>query len=250
MQRLLPGVSVFLDVDDLEEIGKLEEYITASAAISIFLSHYYFKSTNCLREVAASVDQAKPIVLVHEVDAAKGGGPLEEIQIELSDKRLFAGVFTADRQVIPWYRIAEFQLTSLRLIIERTLLSSPAYQGRESLQLYIPGTLVNQKLAFERPVKVFASPNNAGARSLAEELSDHYPQFTFTENLSEVQTPLANDTSKSAGVRHMLLYLNEQTYVGDVGEALAEELRTLRGSLPIVMAHENDPALGGCEFAR
>jgi hypothetical protein len=43
---LLPGISVFLDVDDLKEIGDLEMYIDQSAAINIFLSHGYFKSKN------------------------------------------------------------------------------------------------------------------------------------------------------------------------------------------------------------
>ena len=35
---LLPGVSVFLDVDDLEDIGALEEYIEKSQVIMIFVS--------------------------------------------------------------------------------------------------------------------------------------------------------------------------------------------------------------------
>merc|ERR1711951_271470 len=45
---LLPGVSIFLDVDDLESIDALEEYVEASAMIMIFVSKGYFKSSNCL----------------------------------------------------------------------------------------------------------------------------------------------------------------------------------------------------------
>jgi hypothetical protein len=41
------------------------------------------------------------------------------------------------------------------------------------------------------------------------------------------------------------------SYVGEAGEALAEELREARANgLPVVMLHENDMDNGGCEFAR
>ena len=62
LQRLLLGVSVFLDVDDLKEIGDLELYIDQTLVINIFLSHWYFKSKNCLREVQATVDKSKPVM--------------------------------------------------------------------------------------------------------------------------------------------------------------------------------------------
>ena len=39
-----------------------------SASIQLFLSKGYLLSRNCLREVVAMLDQAKPFQLVHEVD--------------------------------------------------------------------------------------------------------------------------------------------------------------------------------------
>ena len=38
LQQLMPGCSIFLDVDDLDDISKLGEYITVSADVLIFLS--------------------------------------------------------------------------------------------------------------------------------------------------------------------------------------------------------------------
>ena len=38
MQLLLPGVRTFLDVDDLQDISLLEEYVESSQCILIFLS--------------------------------------------------------------------------------------------------------------------------------------------------------------------------------------------------------------------
>ena len=50
---------------------------------------------------------------------------------------------------------------------------------------------------------------------------------------------------------HMLLYLNEDTFVGAEGELFADEVRcALANGFPMVMVHENDDAAGGCEFAR
>ena len=47
-----------------------------------------------------------------------------------------------------------------------------------------------------------------------------------------------------------MLYLAEQTWVGEPGEHLANEVRRARIiGLPVVMLHENDMDNGGCEFA-
>ena len=49
----------------------------------------------------------------------------------------------------------------------------------------------------------------------------------------------------------MLLYLNQNTWLEDDGERLAEHVKQAReDKLKIVMAHENDPDLGGCQFSR
>jgi len=48
----------------------------------------------------------------------------------------------------------------------------------------------------------------------------------------------------------MVLYLNHQTFVGEVGERLADEVRSALGVLPIVLVHEQDPERHGCGFDR
>ena len=52
--------SVFLDVDDLQDIGDLEGYVRATGVMLFFLSKKYFHSRNCLREIKASLEQEKP----------------------------------------------------------------------------------------------------------------------------------------------------------------------------------------------
>ena len=46
LQLCLPGVRVFLDVDDLKDISALESSIEQSAVVLIFLSKNYFRSRN------------------------------------------------------------------------------------------------------------------------------------------------------------------------------------------------------------
>jgi len=50
-------------------------------------------------------------------------------------------------------------------------------------------------------------------------------------------------------VTHMLLYLASETFVGDAGRMLADEVRrAMMRALPIVLVHENDKSRGGCPF--
>ncbi len=79
LQLLLPGVSIFLDVDgDLKSVAELEQYVRKSATMLVLLgSDRYFASTNCMRELAAAKAANLRLVLVHDADEQKGGSQLE-----------------------------------------------------------------------------------------------------------------------------------------------------------------------------
>ena len=107
---LLPGVRIFLDVDDLEDIGSLEDYISQSACIMVFISKGYFKSPNCLREVRAFVAAKRAdqgLILVRETAPTHGAASLEELRAECPPD-LAAEVFTRAhlQLLIPFYRQA------------------------------------------------------------------------------------------------------------------------------------------------
>ena len=92
--QFLPGCEIFLDVDDLKNIGELEAYIRRSQVVLCFLSRGYLRSTNCLREVRAALEKGKPLVLVHEADPDKGGGTLAKLRSECPEE-LQAAIFEA-----------------------------------------------------------------------------------------------------------------------------------------------------------
>ena len=117
---LLPGIQVFLDVDDLEDIDNLESYIKKTKSVLIFLSMGYFFSGNCKKELRATVANANPVILLQEVDMNRGGAPLEQLRSECPDDAR-SYVFD-DHVVIPWLRVKEFQLVSLKMIVGSMLM--------------------------------------------------------------------------------------------------------------------------------
>ena len=150
MQQLVPGVRVFLDVDDLEDIGKLEEYIEESSSVLIFLSQGYFSSSNCLREVYHAVHLNKPLILVREPNPMRGGVALQVARSEMPrdlresifglreastlsprDSRVSETPSDVDPgcrfrdRVIDWQRIREFQTEAMRLIATKMLNNLP-----------------------------------------------------------------------------------------------------------------------------
>lgn len=49
----------------------------------------------------------------------------------------------------------------------------------------------------------------------------------------------------------MLLYLNSQTFAGDSGKLLEEDICQMRArAVDVVLVHENDEERGGCPFSR
>jgi len=177
LQLLLPGVSVFLDVDDLVEIGDLEWYIEASQCILIFLSKGYFFSRNCLREMDHSLLLNKPLVLVHEVDPGKGGAPLETLMSDCPDEAcdaVFGGKERPSRDIIVWHRISDFQLISLKMVAARLLHATPKFDSRPMPVLYVPGEISRLPLGFKKRTHLFVSPKNPGAAVLADELRSRY----------------------------------------------------------------------------
>ena len=200
LQLLLPGIRVFLDVDDLQEIGKLEEYIEQSQCILIFLSRNYFFSTNCLRELDHALKMNKPLVLVHENDLSHGGAALETLMADCHSKGAERmALFQRQPLILPWERAHDFQLVTLQGIASALLhagnLVRAIDKGRASSAksttrtrgaemttsiidkppaVYIPGEIRRQKLIFDKRIKIYASPNNPGAHNMADEISDKY----------------------------------------------------------------------------
>jgi len=187
LQLTLPGCEIFLDVDDLEDIGNLEDYVEASQCILIFLSKGYFYSANCLRELDFALAARKPLCLVHEKDPRKGGVSLDILSDDCSQEGRDPGaLFRAGLMVTTWHRIAVFQQLSLKLIAQKMLHSSPMYMDLpEPPDIYFTHQLTNQTLRLRNKVVLYASMANQGAAEAAQELREAY----FDKNLTIISRP-------------------------------------------------------------
>jgi hypothetical protein len=176
--RMVHGLRVFLDVDDLEDIGALERYVDESMIILVFLSRGYFCSRNCLREIKACMARGKPLLLVLETNETKGGLTLDEAREECPDelREYVFGPEGSRRRVIPWHRITVFQLCTLKEIVREVLLHTPLYAGEPNLTVYLDSDVDIEMLKFSKPMLLYTSPNNPGCADAAKELTMHFSE--------------------------------------------------------------------------
>ena len=225
-----------------------------------FLSKKYFGSRNCLKEIAASLEQGKPLVLVHEQQEDKGGGPLETmLKAECRNDEMREAIFDG-RTPIAWHRISHFQNLTLKLIATEMLRNSPRFNGSlskrlsagdapEELVLIQHGEVNASKLTLPHLLVLWCSAGNPGAAEVAEELvtamASNGAAIRVVDTMPDVQALKENGESAV-----MLLYLKKDTWVeqGDVLERDVRAARTRRAGLKVLVVHENDEEKGGCEF--
>ena len=92
-----------------------------SQSILIFLSKGYFFSANCKKEIAATLANGNPVMLLHETDPNRGGTSIEQMLADCPDDWR-EEIFVPRRPIIPWLRIKEFKIVSLKMIVSSMLL--------------------------------------------------------------------------------------------------------------------------------
>ena len=185
------------------------------------------------------------LVLVHEQQEDKGGGPLDAIKAECRDDEMRAKIFDG-RTTITWHRISHYQNLTLKLIANEMLSYGPKYgSGKEELTLILAGEVDVAELALDGSVVLWCSAGNSGAAEAAQELVSSMASGGAALRVVDSQPVQASGVSA-----FMLLYLNDKTWV-EQGDVLERDVRTARegqSGLKIVMVHENDPKKGGCDF--
>ena len=227
---------------------------------------------------------------MHEADQDRGGMPLDVLRKDFASVRPEATVklFSDSTPIITWHRLHDFQLMSLRMAAELVVHEMPSYCNlKQPPKLFLRGDILSKSFRFKVEPVVYVSAHNPGAMEMADELHGKYgamgltisrqmpPEFAaygisnmqpeddeasvdFLPDLSILPNsmkhqllPTAASNAASTACTHMLLYLCEETFVGDAGRRLAHEIREAnRVSLRIVMVHECDPDKNGCPFAQ
>lgn len=93
---------MWLDVDDLVDIGSLEETIKKCQCVIMYVSKGYFQSPNCQREILATIKNNKPFVVVLETSALHFGASASDFRAECEGcnkpevRKLAARLFDSD----------------------------------------------------------------------------------------------------------------------------------------------------------
>lgn len=251
LQNFVQNIVCFLDVDNLEDISRLDEYIENSSAILIFLSGStrgedgtqqsdYFSSANCMVELRAAVRLGKPIILVLETNPSHGGVPLD-VHRRACPEELASVVFAAP--TIPWHRLRDFQICTMRLLVVELLRAwqipgadRPVFIPREKLRQPLP------RLQTKKAFHLSHSDNNPGAAEIVAKM-----EAAVLVKLRV--TRIAKATPENC--LRFLIYLNDSTFSpGPRADALAQEIEgALASELPLLLVHEQRSGLGALTFA-
>ena len=248
-----------LDVDDLDDISNLEQWVANSLVLVVFLSGSvdalgeersdYFSSKNCLRELRHAIEQGLEIVFVYE---PLGTCSMAAHQAACPDD--LRPVLLRSR-IVPWYRLKEFQQVSLLQILRRIYAAAPSnkrlYDDFHHVHDVVRQPLKVRPLARgERPFHVYISPHNEGVEHLL-----HRMQLLIRKSSRGQALRATHDPSDMASGRcdHFLLLMSgslldalesKDSAKSAPAAALLDELRVaLRRDAHVLLVHDCRAAL-------
>ena len=287
MQLLLPGLKVWLDVDNLHNLSKLESSVEDSAVFLLYYSKSYFQSKNCRREIYAALQLNKPMLLLYEDDKAtiedlkrecleccsltnddKSPGP-SVILGKLLGEDLSIETGSRSNPPILWINENEYSQASLNLIYDCILRHLPYYESNpKELEkgIAVPGEIKPMHLQSQTDVIVYEE--NRGCMEVANELqttlggsSSMMMIHQASEYLSSLQSSVDDDEDADVDVStmdqhaaYLLFYLNKDTFTGDREQKsrLTTMLKQCLDNprIEIILIHEKDECKGACDFGR
>ena len=289
LTRMLPGISIFLDVDDLDDINNLDEWIARSVVLLLFASDKYFTSWSCQNEIKSSLKWKRPFFLVHEADPKHGGKPWADLVAEcplmleasdrfgaLPEEYLTAkGEGDVNRWALDgWFaRAPEAPTRKVQLEFAKRI-----FDGQEPIMWHrlpdfqqialkgIAGHVLKHSPEFLGQMEV---PLYIPGELLRQKLDSTSAVVLYVSEFNRGAAELAAElqavypsititsdlqslsSSTGGAPTHFVLYLNFNTFADEDGLRLAEQVRLAMASeLPIVLPHEHDPIKSGCQFER
>jgi hypothetical protein len=187
LQLFLPGLKVWLDVDELDDISKLEESVAETAVFILYYSKGYFKSKNCRREIYAAMKLDKPVILLYEGDESvlmemeeecmshcdSNNGEQDCPGAVLILEKLLGHADPRMHGPIQWLNEGSFSAAAQKCIYSRILRNLPCYKRHPDLLseeqgIRVPGEL--GPISLESPINLIVCENNYGCSDVVEEL--------------------------------------------------------------------------------
>ena len=252
LQLHLPGIRIWLDVDQLEKVSGLEDSVEDSEVFVLYYSEGYFKSKNCCREVFEAVSLVKPTLVLYEGDEST----IEALKIEV--KECFPQVRDSSdilshilkESPILWLGGSNqpFAIASVKLVVLRMLQELPYYRNRsaelnEGLQLQLGKRLEPSRSRY--PKKIFYCSDNEGAkRRVIDDLREKITgDVIFSNDETLIKSPVLDIKNEV-----LLLYLNADLFHDTDGRVSVLVEQSLQGGRKILLISEDDASMGKCEF--
>jgi len=255
LQLYLPGVKVWLDVDDLENIANLKKLVNESAIFILFYTDGYFASANCRREIYAAVAARKPIVTVYVNDSTSIDDMKRECHAccteDPGSNVILDNVF--DNDAILWLgnNTRLFSFASINMIARSLLHHLPYYQ-RNSEQLDM-GLTIGRELDSVHTTSqlvIYTCKANGKAEHIAEELRNKGNDGIQLRDAGELaRDDTLQNTSPNSHCEVVLLYLNKDLFKDPTGEVSALVELSLKKGMTPVLVFEQDAGDGRCEFS-
>ena len=257
LQLHVPGIRVWLDVDDLENIGMLEKSVANCVVVVIFYSKGYFESRNCRRELYAAVEQNKPILVLYDGQDGTVEEMKERCRKYCTDTMTPAAVLErfSTAEHILWLSAKYYSTESMKLVSKHIFKLLPYFQRQQTVLnkgLLLAGTLESVNLSSK--LDILVCKDNIGCMEVAEEvvaLAKVDSSNLIFPRIIEFDTVLDNDlTAEVPETRKILLfYINEDAFKCPDNMLIAIKYAMAVG-IRIVMVHEQNPKKGGCDFGQ
>jgi hypothetical protein len=261
IQWLLPEIKIWLDTDELKNIGNLEESVAESAIFVLSYSKGYFRSTNCRRELHTAMQEHKPVLVIYEGNEDDLQAMKEEC-IESFDKDTCSGLPESKKVLryifqfydpVCWMLEGAFSAVSIQQLSRGILSYLPYYQrfpGDLMGGIYVPGQLGSVRI--NAPVRILVCESNVGCRQVVEEVimaMKNVPNMPFIESADDFFEKHSS-AKESTDNAVFLLYLNRDVFqISDNGLLERMVKCALSQDMDIVLAHEQDSSKGGCPFS-
>eukprot|EP00592_Proboscia_alata_P029406 CAMPEP_0194446598 /NCGR_PEP_ID=MMETSP0176-20130528/128522_1 /TAXON_ID=216777 /ORGANISM="Proboscia alata, Strain PI-D3" /LENGTH=1028 /DNA_ID=CAMNT_0039273333 /DNA_START=1712 /DNA_END=4799 /DNA_ORIENTATION=+ len=259
IQRLLPSMNIWLDVDTMETVGDLEDSVTKSSTFILFLSKGYFKSQNCKRELRAAFELNKPLIVVYESDCgATLAGYEDEFNkhFEHEGKAIMHNYIfnNKGRPAAMWLNETNFQIETIKMVVHRILLHLPYY--RRNKEILDGGLEVTDEIGpqgiYEQLI-VFSCASNKGCQVVYKEIQSELVEgknlicnVDFEQFLERI-----NELPSHRAV--LLLYLNKHVFDDEKSYFKSQNCkRELRAAFeknkPLIVVYESDRGATLSEF--
>ena len=249
LQLHVPGIRVWLDVDELENIGEdsLAKSVGDSELFVLFYSSGYFRSENCRKEVCAAFASNKPTLVLYEGDTKTLDTLKSECKLYLGSEADGVLDHILRNDALLWLGSCAQPLAymSINLLVLRMLRELPFYrinsfQLDQGLQL---GTSLDSS-TFVYPNTLFVFENNFGIDNVLDALEEEKRNKVSTIS---GEASFTDNVSAYASEDVVLLYLRKSIF--EENDATFNNLveNALEIGMQFVLVHERDSDKS-CEF--